>query len=559
MTCLVQPARPARAARSRTTRRSGRPRWPRSAALGVALAALASGCAATNVERAPALVAAAWPAPAQREGPEALPAAGGREKPGPPEAPGHPEAPGRTEAPSQTGSPGPTAPGPSGAPSGAEPGQGTSPAEAAPGGVGDSGATDANVWTLAAVLDRIAAANPTLERAQANLDEARAVRDAARASTWPELSLGLDFVTTDNPAQAFAVLLNQERLTLGPGFDPTPGATDNWRKEVRLDWALFAPGRREAKRAAAEGEEAARLAREAAERRLLNAGVQAWLGLRAARELEAVARESVAVVERRLEVTRTRHDAGAALAADVLRLEVRRAAARQEAAQATLAARQAESALNHLMGRAPDAPLALAEEEVEVGRDLPEDLDRLLAAAQAGRRDLLAAAHELARVGDERAASRASRYPTLGAFAAYDVDGPGPGLDFDLDSYALGVGLRIPFSAATGPAIRRAEARERASRAALAELAQSIAREVRDDSWALAAARERAALAETAVGAAEEAFRIVAAAQDAGGATVTDVLEAENARRKARVRAVAARAAVEIARARLVAATGGVR
>ncbi len=416
-----------------------------------------------------------------------------------------------------------------------------------------------SAWTIDAILEQIAWANPTLGAARARLEEAEALRREAIAAYFPELSLGLDYLSTDNPAQAFAVLLNQEKLTLGPSFDPTPGSTDNWRKEIRLDWPLFAPGRDESRLAAREAEEGARLASEAVERRLLNAGVQSWLGLDAARDLENVAWESIAVVERRLEQTRKRHREGAALRADVLRLEVRLASARQEAARATLVARQAESSLNHLMGRPPDALLPLADEDVVIGSTLVDQLEALLAEAEAERRDLLAAAHRVRMTGFQREGARAERLPLLQAFAAYDIDGPELSLDGDLDSYTLGIGLRFPFSARTGARIRQAQARERLASGELRELVLSVAHEVRDSWEGLRVASETLVLAEAAVGAAEEAFRIVAEAQDAGGATVTDVLEAEDSRKNARVRHVAAKASVQIARAQLVAAIGGVR
>lgn len=418
------------------------------------------------------------------------------------------------------------------------------------------------VWTLDAVLARIAEANPSVAVARARLEEASAMREEAGAAYLPVLTLGLEAVRSDDPSLAFGLLLRQERLTLGPGFDPTPGQTENWRKEARLDWALFAPGRAQMRGAARAGEEAARLGAEAVERRLLNAGVQAWLGLRAARALAAVERESVGVVERRLEETRVRQREGAALRADVLRLEVRLAAARQAAAQADGDARAAEAALDALMGRgnrAADPALVLAEDEVAIGEGLPAGLDALLAAARSNRRDLQAAAFDAERHARASDAARAERLPVLGAFAAYDVDGPEPAFDGDLDSTTIGLGLHLPLSFGTGARIRQARARELGAREELRRLALDVAREVRDAQDALAVAGERLALAEASIGAAEEAWRIVAAAQDAGAATVTDVLAAQDERRQARARLVVARAGVQLARAQLVAAIGGVR
>lgn len=417
----------------------------------------------------------------------------------------------------------------------------------------------AAAWSLDGILAEIERANPTLAVAEARLAEARAVRREARASYFPELSLGLEYLATDNPAQAFALLLNQEELTLGPGFDATPGTTENWRKELRLDWPLFAPGRSQALHSAEEGEEAARLTHEAVARRLLNAGVQAWLTLGAGRALAEVTRGSVAVVEQRLGVTRRREAEGAALRADVLRLQARLARARQEAAQAELAVRTGESALNTLMGRPPDADLELVNERVAIGADLPEGLAELLVRAERDRLDLRAAAHGVRMIVLLSEARRAEHWPQLGLFASYDVDGSEPGIETELDSSTVGLGLRWPLSARTPARVAQAEAEERIAREQFRELALAVAREVRDAREALETARETLAFAETSVASAEEAYRLVAQAQDAGAATVTDVLEAENARRQAQVQVVAARAGLELTRTRLAAATGGVR
>ena len=418
---------------------------------------------------------------------------------------------------------------------------------------------------LESILGRIAAANPTLGGAREHLALARAAKREADAARWPELSLALGYLATDEPAQAFGLLMNQEDLTLGPAFDPTPGTIENWRKELRLDWALVAPGREPARRAAGEEQQAAGLFARAVERRLLNAGVQQWLDWHAARALEAVALESVAVVERRLEETGKRAGEGAALRADVLRLETRLAAARQSAARARLAVRTTASALRALMGLLPAGELAEPPEadplgSFAAGLELEgEALPALLARAERERLDLAAARHQARAAAHQRDAAEDQHWPSLGFFAAYDVDGSSPGIDQDLGSTTVGVGLRWPLSLRTGARIERAAAGEREELQRVTALAQEIAREVHDAWAAVDVAQETLSLASAAVGAAEEAYRIVAQAHDAGGATVTDVLEAEDAQRQARVALVAARAGLAIARTRLVGATGGVR
>ncbi len=414
-------------------------------------------------------------------------------------------------------------------------------------------------WTLAQVLEQISSHNPDLVRARAGLQQAQAGVQMSRASYWPELSLGLQFASTDNPGQAFGVLLNQQRLSLGPGFDATPGITENWRKELRVDWSLWNPeraARSDAAQAAQSGAQAMVLH---VDQGLRNAGVQAWFGLQAARALKEVQDESILVVQERLQKTQKRMELGAALKADVLRLQGRLAQAQQNAAGADLRVQTASSGLNRLMARPPQTPLEFQKDpERNAARLSPDDeaLDTLISKALEQRKDLRAAQQNVRRLQHEDTASRRSGGPRISAFGAYDVDGHDLGLDTDLDSYMLGVGLHLPLSKRT-PA-RRAASRAQlmGARAELHSLSLTIQSQVSDAQENLRVARIQLQLSSSAVATAEEAYRIIAEAQDAGGATVTDVLEAEDARRQARVAQVAAKYYVQIAQAQLAMAIG---
>lgn len=416
------------------------------------------------------------------------------------------------------------------------------------------------IWTLDAILARIARANPDLAAARARVAAAEAARREAERAWIPVLTAGQSYLSTDNPSTAFALRLDQHRISLGPGFDPTPGVTERWRTELRVDLALFEPGRGERTDAASAEARAARLAATAVERRLLNAGVQAWAGLRAAQAMARVTERSVRLVEERLRQTRERAAAGAALEADVLRLEARLANARQRAQQAALAVRHASSALQALMGLHGQVPLRLADEpDVRIAAGLPRDRAAAIAHARAHRLDLRALAERMIARGHELAAARSGYLPRLIAFGAYDLDGRDLRFDTDLDSYTAGVALEWRLSATTAPRIDRARAARQQARARLAGAVTAVSREVADALAALATAEHNVELARAARRAAEEAFRIMAARQDAGAATVTDVLEAETARDQAAVGEVAAEAELVAARARFAASVGEVR
>lgn len=423
--------------------------------------------------------------------------------------------------------------------------------------IADSPAQEPEVWTLAAVHARILDAHPDLQAARERLAAASAAVAAAQAASWPALSLGYHVLASDQPSLAFAWLLDQERVALGPGFDPTPGTIENWRKEVRLDWSPYEPGRAQRAEAAQAEERASDFELEAAGRGLLHAATETWIALALARSAAEVAHESVAVVEAALRETEQRQIAGAALRADVLRLGARVAAARDAAAQADHAVRVVAASLDALLARPGGAPIEPpADEPLAIAPALPEDLEPLRELALRERRDLRALEQQALAAEAEADAARAQRGPRLDAFASFALDGPDPAFDLELGSSTVGLELRWPFSAATAPRARAAAARARAVQAQAQSLRLRIAREVAQSFSAHLAARESAAHALAAEAAAEEGLRLVLEAHRAGAATVTDLLAAEQAARDARLRSLAARAEILLTRVRLAAAAG---
>jgi outer membrane protein len=185
-----------------------------------------------------------------------------------------------------------------------------------------------------------------------------------------------------------------------------------------------------------------------------------------------------------------------------------------------------------------------------------QDFDDWIAMALVQRRDLHAAQQEVQRLEHESTASDRSGGARVTAFGAYDVDGHDLNLDTDLDSYTLGIGLSVPLSKRTSARRATSRAQLMGARAQLQSLSLQIQGQVSNAGEVLRVARVQLQLATSAVSTAEEAYRILAAAQDAGGATVTDVLEAEDARRRARVARVAAEFNVQISQAQLAKAVG---
>ncbi|GEM_PF-511602 len=428
----------------------------------------------------------------------------------------------------------------------------------------DSGAGDepiSETWSLDQVLTRIKEANPRLSIAEANLEAARAALDEAKAAYRPILSLSRSYLVTDEPGTAFGLLLNQQRLSLGPSFDATPGTIDNHRTEARVDWTLFAPGRLDRKRAAGAAARAAEIARRAAEHRLLNAGVQAWLGLKAADALHRASLDNARIVGERLAELRKRRELGAALEADVLRMEARLALSRRDVEAAKLVRNKAEAALDHLMGLPSTTRIDLggtAAEEVRRSA-LPETLEEALARARRTRLDLRARAWLLRSREFEVAGAEATRKPVLSAFGAVDLDGEDFGIDSDLTSYQAGIFLSWTLDPGREARIRRAKSGLRKDLAAFRAFVLDLSKEVRQAWDALELARRNLELARKGERAAVEAWRIVSKAHGAGAATTTDLLAAERSRSAAVLRRTAAETALSIAEIRLLGSMGGIQ
>jgi outer membrane protein TolC len=159
----------------------------------------------------------------------------------------------------------------------------------------------------------------------------------------------------------------------------------------------------------------------------------------------------------------------------------------------------------------------------------------------------------------EKKGKKAARLPSLVAFGAYDVDAKDPDLDSYFDSFEAGVALSWKLDPAVGPRIRQAQAKLRRERENLRVLLLDAAKEVRLAWDRLQVAKSQLALAGEGAKTAVEAWRLISSSYDNGSATLTDLLEAVNARKTARTRKSAAEAAVRIAKLRLIGAMGGVK
>ncbi len=418
-------------------------------------------------------------------------------------------------------------------------------------------APQAGPLTLARALEAAFERNPNLRAAAERIGAAQARAGEAASAFYPQVAARSSYVRTDNPAQAFGMIVSRRRFT--PSLDVNdPGAKENYRCEVVGYLSIFR-GWQDLHHAAAAGHgaEASALERSAIRNALGEAVVATWYAVLGAREQVDVARASIQAVESELAEARKRFDAGALLKSDVLSLEVRLAIAREGRLRARNAVRTAVEGLRVL--------LALGStEEIEIDPEPPAEppvdvtARDALAQAQGGRPELRAAA-ELAEVRRrELEAERGAWLPRVDAFGSWGQDHSAFEWDHDQDNWTLGVVVELDlFNGFRSTHRARAAERRLAEARALQDKARlEVEGEVKTAILALEDARERVEVTVKAVAAAEEALRLVQAQYQAGTATVTRYLEAEAALADARSRAIAARYDVRRAEARLRKAIG---
>lgn len=402
------------------------------------------------------------------------------------------------------------------------------------------------------------ARNPDLAAASERIGAAEARLGEATVAFFPQVSTRLAYTRTDNPSQAFGMILAQRRFSFSADFND-PGATQNVRPEIIGALPLFRGGQDVARRAgAAQGLEAAKLERAALRNLLADAVIATFYALRAAPEQVEVARVSIDAVARALDQSRARFEAGAVLKSDVLSLEVRLAAAREAHVRAQNAVELARTGLRLLLALPADAPVEVAPAPDPTYAELPDAFAAALERALARRPEIQAAARVVAMREHEVEMERAAYLPRVDAVASYGHDSEDLKLSRNADNWTVGATAELDLFSGfrTAERVRAATRRLAEARQAERKVRLEVERDVRSAFLTLQEARERARVTEAAIAAAEEALRLVQAQYHAGAVTVTRYLEAEVARTDARSRAVAARYDARRAEAGLQKAVG---
>ncbi|HTS02690.1 MAG TPA: TolC family protein [Thermoanaerobaculia bacterium] len=412
--------------------------------------------------------------------------------------------------------------------------------------------------TLAGAMQRAREKAREVVAAEARRQAAEARADQARALRLPSLNLTELWMRTNNPAEVFALRLNQGTFSF-PEFvasdpnDAAPLDTGITRAEVVLP--LFTGGELsgridQAKLAAASASgTSAWVADNAA-----LAAAEAYVMLAQAEEYAALLGKSRDTVAAHVGLARDYVTQGMLVRSDLLRAEVELARMDDLVTEAEGRVRVADASLAFRMGADVGSSWTLA--PLPVPRPVEEPVDGWLGTA-AGRADLGSARSLLAAGELEEKVRKAPLWPKIALVARGELYGDKPFGSTGTSGSIMAVATWNVFQGGADRAAAAAAREEtRAGREDVARFAEGVRLEVRQAWEEARTAETRHDTATKALAAAREAERITEERFRAGIVKTLDLLDVTTARREAETRELVARAEAHAAALRLAVKAG---
>jgi outer membrane protein len=408
--------------------------------------------------------------------------------------------------------------------------------------------------TLEQAVTRAVEQNPDARIAASAEREATHRVVQARAGYLPRADITEAWQRGNQPVFVFGSLLAQRRFTAADfALDALnrPEAIDNFRAAIGVEQTLYDGGATSARvRAARVGLNLAATGRTRVGQALAVAVTEAYGQALLADASRRTADAALEAADADLERTRNRRDAGLVTDADVLAVEVHRAAVEEARIRADAAARIARAQLNILMGAPLDDAYTLAmpvPQDASVAAGVPA-----LEAEALTRRPEVVESSLRAQLADaDRDSARAAWLPQVVAHAGWETNGHT--WNARSGSWLAGTSVRLNLFRGLADRARLAEVVETTRRRALEheQVEAAIRLEVRTAVAELDAARARVAVTERVVAQAEESQRIVRDRYEQGLADVASLLRAAEAAVQAQEQQMRARVDVLVESASL--------
>lgn len=397
-------------------------------------------------------------------------------------------------------------------------------------------------------------ANPAVQAAAARADAGEARASQARGHRWGRLDLAETFNYSDNPAEVFALTLNQRRFDFDEFFTSDPNRPDALSTFITsLDYTLpiYTGGKLGARTGQAEAMADAGDAtyRHAAEQVAFDT-TTAFINLAKAREHVELMTKARSTTAEHVKLAEAFAGQGFVLEADVLTAKVYLSEMDEMLQQATNGARLAEAALNFHMGADQSTPRTLA--PLPPPSEVSGSLGDWIAAAVEDRHDLIAARQQLAAGRLETKAARSGYLPEVALIGKYGLyDDTIFGSNGHSGTVMAMARINLLGAVTDGKARKAAELETAGYEADIRRAEEGVRLEVRQAWQDLDTARARHATAEDVLAAAREALRVREQRFKQGLDKVVDLLDAETALREAETRELVARYDVVLSTTRL--------
>jgi len=410
--------------------------------------------------------------------------------------------------------------------------------------------------TLRQAIQQALKQSPDVNVARAGIQEARADAALARSQFLPQLNVTEDMSRGNDPVYVFGTKLRQQRFAMAD-FDLNalnrPAALSNFATRLSGSWMAFDSFRTQKLiRSADLAQSSAATSAKAVDQKIVFDVVQAYQGILYAARQVAVAQHELETAQALLSSVDDRVKAGLAVESDRMSAQVNEAAMKQDLIVAQGELDLAWAQLRMTMGMPNLAQSTLQAIEP---KEFPQNsLEQELQTAANTRPDLGALAQAQSAQSLAVSAARMSYGPRVSAYGNWEED---RGRDSGGTNWVAGIQVNIdilPFSKRAQLA-RQSAAKSRVD-AQLNSYRQQVRLQVSRAHIQRQTAKQSLDTAKAAIDQATESLRILKNRYNAGLATVTDLLRAEDAERQAQATYWAAVYGNTVAYAGVLFATG---
>lgn len=398
-------------------------------------------------------------------------------------------------------------------------------------------------FTLESAINLALERNPDLHIANERIAQAEAAIGESLAAFYPKVKARLSYRYTDNPAQAFGMIVAQRRFSFDQDINKPNGVTD-FRPEVEATWSLYRGGQDYHRRKVADlSKEITELELSSVRNNLIHGVTEGFYSLLVAKENQTIAQRAIDAVQSELTSTQKRYAAGTVLKSDVLSLKVHLAAAREADIRAQNAIEMARTVLRTLLDLPESSRIDPRIASERALPELPAALEDLQIQAQGNRPEMQIAQRQRESLQLEFKIAQGEHLPRVDAYVNYGLNERSPEFSTAHQNVASGIMVEMDlFSGlATNARISKAERRLAEADEQIHKIQLQIQQDVKTAYLEFQEALQRADVANAAVAAADEALRLVTLQHRAGTATVTRFIESEVARDQAKAQWLNAR------------------